>query len=281
MVMDFVDVDSRKRQDLAAASPAPLSWIYRREAATLGAFEAAAATHAAAALVVNEREAENARRLAPAANVRVLLNGVETDRLRPQRGPSGQPRVAFCGMMDYAPNHDGMMWFVRSVWPLIRASRADATLTIVGANPLPALTQLCSGDPSITVTGRVDDVREWLWDAAVGIAPLHVARGVQNKALEAIAAGLPVVITDAVAGGLPQQAMAASRVANGAREFAASVLALLQLDPSARRDIAASSNLGELTWAQTLEPLLPILERAVTSDPRLRSGVPQIAWRSA
>ena len=281
MVLDFVDVDSRKWQDLAGASRAPLSWIYQREGATLGAFEAAAATHAAAALVVNEREADNARALAPMANVRVLLNGVEIDRLRPPLTPSNRSRVVFCGMMDYSPNHDGMMWFLRSVWPLVRASRPDATLAIVGANPLPALTQQCANDSSITITGRVDDVREWLWDSAVAIAPLQVARGVQNKALEAIAAGLPVVLTDAVAGGLPPETMSASRIANTADQFAEHVIGLLQLAPSTRRNIAASSDLANLRWGRTLEPLMPILERASSTDHRLQSAVAQVAWRSA
>ena len=99
---------------------------------------------------------------------------------------------------------------------------------MVGLDPTPALAvRYARGDPSIEVTGRVADVREWLWDSAVGIAPLHVARGVQNKALEAIAAGLPIVMTDAVAGGLPRDAASASLVANTPRYFAAHVLDLL------------------------------------------------------
>ena len=105
--------------------------------------------------------------------------------------------------MNYAPNDEGMQWFVSEVWPQVLAARPDATLAVVGSDPSRALKAQCAGLGSIEVTGRVPDVREWLWGAAVGIAPLHVARGVQNKALEAIAAGLPIVITDAVAGGLP------------------------------------------------------------------------------
>lgn len=263
MVLDFVDVDSRKWRDLSEAARGPLSFIYRREAATLGAFEARAARHATTAMVVNEREADNARALAPSANVRVVVNGVEIDRLRPPVPPSHRPIVTFCGMMDYAPNHDGMMWFVRSVWPLVLATRPDATLSIVGANPLPQLSQLCAGDPTITVTGRVADVRDWLWKSAVAIAPLRVARGVQNKALEAIAAGLPIVMTEAVAGGLPPQAAYASLVANTPRRFADHVLHLLSLTPTQRRAIAASSDLSALTWARTLEGLPSVFEHAL------------------
>jgi sugar transferase (PEP-CTERM/EpsH1 system associated) len=281
LVLDFVDVDSRKWRDMAAGATAPKSWIYRREADTLGTFEALAATKAITSLVVNAREADNAHALAPSANVRILANGVELGRLRPDSPPVDAPRVVFCGVMSYEPNAEGMTWFVEKVWPVVRASRPDATLAVVGPDPSPAFRSLCGGDPSITVTGRVPDVRDWLWGAAVGIAPLHVARGVQNKALEAIAAGLPIVITDAVAGGLPPQALSASRVANTPDDFAEQVIRLLRLSPEVRRGIARSSDLRELTWARTLGPLSSILERAASSSHlRPQSAVAHIAWRS-
>jgi sugar transferase (PEP-CTERM/EpsH1 system associated) len=264
MVLDFVDVDSKKWRDMAAASSGPKSWIYRREAATLGAFEARAAIKASTALVVNEREATIARTLAPGANVQVLANGVELERLHPLGPPSANPRVVFCGVMSYAPNAEGMTWFVEKVWPLVRAHRSDATLAVVGLDPSPEFRSLCGSDPSITVTGRVPDVRDWLWESAVAIAPLHVARGVQNKALEAIAAGLPIVLTEAVAGGLPLTAAYASRVANTPDRFAAHVLDLLAMRPAERRAIAASADLSELTWSHTLESLWPLFARAVT-----------------
>ena len=104
LVLDFVDVDSRKWRDMAAASSAPKSWIYRREARTLGAFEARAAERAMTSLVVNAREADNAHALAPSANVRVLANGVELGRLRPEGPPAEASRVVFCGVMSYEPN---------------------------------------------------------------------------------------------------------------------------------------------------------------------------------
>ena len=187
LILDLVDVDSRKWQDLAATARAPLSWIYRREARTLGAFEARAAATAVATLVVNEREAEIARQLAPAANVHVIANGVELERLRPPAEPSERERVVFCGVMNYAPNDQGIRWFINEVWPIVRTHRSDATLAVVGADPNRSLQALCARDHTIELTGRVPDVRPWLWESAVAIAPLHVARGVQNKALEAIA----------------------------------------------------------------------------------------------
>jgi sugar transferase (PEP-CTERM/EpsH1 system associated) len=264
LVLDFVDVDSRKWSDMAAASRPPLSWLYRREATTLGAFEARAAERAVAALVVNSREAAIARELSPSANVRVLNNGVELDRLRPSGPPSDSCRVVFCGVMNYAPNDQGMQWFVREVWPRVQAVRPDATLAIVGSDPTPALKAQCAGIGSIEVTGRVPDVREWLWGSAVGIAPLHVARGVQNKALEAIAAGLPIVITDAVAGGLPAAALSASSVSNTPEQFAQQTIDLLALSPSERRSRAARADLSDLAWSSVLKPLWPILESAAS-----------------
>jgi sugar transferase (PEP-CTERM/EpsH1 system associated) len=280
LVLDFVDVDSRKWRDMAAEAAAPKSWIYRREAATLGAFEARAAEKAVTCLVVNEREAENARALTPAVNVKVLANGVELDRLRPAGPPAAAPRVVFCGVMSYEPNAAGMTWFVEKVWPLVRAARPDATLAVVGPDPSPAFRALCDTDSSITVAGRVADVRDWLWGAAVGIAPLHVARGVQNKALEAIAAGLPIVITEAVAGGLPLAAAGASLVANTPPRFATHITDLLGRSATERRALARSSDLGQLTWPRMLEPLLSILEGAAGAKPRSPSAVGHIAWRS-
>lgn len=277
LVLDFVDVDSQKWRDLGDTDSTPRGWVYRREAATLGAFEARAASHATTALVVNAREAALARALAPSANVQVLSNGVELARLRPVGPPSQRPQVVFCGVMNYAPNEEGMTWFVREVWPLVRAGRPDANLAIVGADPTPSLVNLCARDASITVTGRVADVRDWLWDSAVAIAPLHVARGVQNKALEAIAAGLPIVMTPAVAGGLPAEAASASLVAQNPQQFADHVLSLLRRSPAERRAVAGNCDLSALSWARTLEPLWPIFERAAQSMQRPQSALPSVA----
>lgn len=268
LVIDFVDMDSQKWRELGARGRVPLSWIHRREAARLQDFERQVATQAAACLVVNEREAAVARRIAPTANVYSVPNGVEVERLRPPENPPETSRVVFCGVMNYGPNHSGMMWFVRDVWPLILAARPDATLAIVGADPQRALIRLCASFPSITVTGRVADVRPWLWESAVGVAPLLIARGVQNKALEAVAAGLPIVVTKAVAAGLPALGDA-PLVADDAATFATAVLEILKLPAKARRARALSADLSQLQWAHTLEPLWPLLESAMRITPSI------------
>ena len=262
LIVDFVDMDSQKWRELAEHSAPPLSWVYRREAKHLGAFEARTANIARASLVVNAKEATVARTLAPRANVYTIHNGVDVEHLRPQGEPTMRPQIVFCGVMNYAPNHQAMMWFVRDVWPLVLRHRADATLAIVGMNPQRALLAATASHPSITVTGKVPDVRPWLWDSAVGIAPMHLARGVQNKALEAIAAGLPVVATSAVAEGLPTVTMTAISIADDSERFAFEVLTLLSRTPIERRRLAASVDFSTLTWSHTLASLWPIVARA-------------------
>jgi glycosyltransferase involved in cell wall biosynthesis len=216
--------------------------------------------------VVNQREADIARRLSPSSTITTVQNGVDVERLQPVTPPRGSAQVVFCGVMNYAPNDEGMLWFIERVWPLVLMARPDATLVVVGSDPQRALYEAAKKFPSITITGRVPDVRQWLWDSAVSIAPLHVARGVQNKALEAIAAGLPIVATSAVASGLPSVAMPAVMVGDEQNIFSSHVIQLLSRSPEDRRRIAASADLSSLTWASTLEPLWKIFERAHRSD---------------
>ena len=208
---------------------------------------------AVASLVVNEREADNRARAGAGGQRAACWPTASSSTGCGRRGPPrGSPRVVFCGVMSYAPNDQGMTWFVarcgRWCAPRGRTRRSPSSAPIRHRRS----DRSASGDPSITVTGRVPDVREWLWGSAVGIAPLHVARGVQNKALEAIAAGLPIVITDAVAGGLPQAALLASSVSNTPEQFAQQTIDLLSMSPSERRARAASADLSHLTWSSVL-----------------------------
>jgi glycosyltransferase involved in cell wall biosynthesis len=172
--------------------------------------------------------------------------------------------VVFCGVLDYRPNERGAIWFATKVWPLIRTTRPDARLTLVGRNPTPAVRAVAVSDPSIEVTAAVPDVRPYLWDAAVGIAPLFEARGVQNKVLEAVAAGLPMLVTPAVDMGLPGQVRRACLVASDIEAYASSVLALLELMPEGRRRVAECADLSQLGWRDCLSDLLPILQEAVS-----------------
>ena len=127
--------------------------------------------------------------------------------------------------------------------------------------------RLADQDPSIVVTGQVPDIRPYLWQSAVAVAPLFEARGLQNKVLEAAAAGLPSVVTSPVWAGLPQQGLAACRLADDPHEFAAAVNHLLSLSPAARRAIAARADLASLTWAGCLSPLCDLIPRRRSHRP--------------
>lgn len=265
-VLDLVDVDSQKWTELAERSAGPLGWVYRREARHLGAFEALAMTRAAATTVVNQREADAARALAPRANIQVIGNGVDLHALRPPAGAAREERVVFCGVMNYRPNEDGAIWLATRVWPLVLAHRPHARLTLVGSNPTTRLQSACRGNATIELTGTVPDVRPFLWRSKLAVAPLQVARGLQNKVLEAFAAGLPVVATPAVADGLPAAVRQACSIAAAPEPFAAAICELLELNDEERSAKVALAAVEELDWTTSLMPLWSLLERAARRD---------------
>jgi sugar transferase (PEP-CTERM/EpsH1 system associated) len=265
-VLDFVDVDSVKWQEYAERSRGPAHWIYVREASTLRRFEARAALAASSSLVTTHRERDALLRIAPRASVTVVPVGLDSATVAPP--PDSAPEsstVVFCGMMDYRPNVEGACWFAEHVWPTIRRARPDARLILLGANPTAAVRGLAKRDHSIEVTGRVPDVRPYLWNAAASIAPLHVARGVQTKVLEAVGSGLPVVITPAVRDGLHREVLPACDVAESPDDFATAVVRLMALTPDARRRRADTASISDIAWNRCLEPLERILVEASAS----------------
>jgi sugar transferase (PEP-CTERM/EpsH1 system associated) len=267
-VLDMVDVDSEKWKALGTTAQAPSRWIYASEARRLASFERVAVQRAEAVLVVNERERESVLQLEPGANVHVIPNGVAVDHFRPLQPPSSDPRVVFCGVMNYPPNEEAALWLGREVWPLVVRQMPAARLSLVGSSPPASLYRLAESDPTIEVTGTVPDVRPHLWRAAIAAAPLRIARGVQNKVLEAVAAGLPCVITPAVLGGLPPEVLPACEVADDAEAFAASIGRWLSRAPEERRAAAERADLQPLTWPERLAPLLPVMEAASQSAKR-------------
>jgi len=203
VLVDFVDVDSAKWLQYADAKRWPLSWLYRREGTRLFEFERAAAHLATRSFFVTEAETELFRRLAPATASRVetIGNGVDAEFFAPGEWPSpfpaGSPTIVFTGAMDYWPNIDAVRWFAADVFPPLRAVVPGVRFAIVGMRPAPAVKALAGN--SIIVTGTVCDIRPYLHHAAVVVAPLRIARGVQNKVLEAMAMERPVVASDACA----------------------------------------------------------------------------------
>lgn len=198
MLVDFVDVDSAKWAEYADAHVWPMSWLYRREGARLLDFESRVAAQAACSFFVTDKETALFQRLAPDCGGRVeaLCNGVDADFFAPdaQRASpfqAGEQALVFTGAMDYWPNVDAVSWFCSEVLPRLRQSHPALTFYIVGRSPTPAVRALAG--PGVVVTGTVDDVRPYLQHASVVVAPLRLARGIQNKILEAMAMARPVV----------------------------------------------------------------------------------------
>jgi polysaccharide biosynthesis protein PslH len=264
LILDMVDVDSKKWASMAFSARPPLSWVYRREARVLGAFEALAARKAVNTLVVNERERQDLLALAPDVRVEVIENGVDLSAFHPHAGPSAIQDVVFCGVMNYAPNVEGAIWLARHVWPLVKARVPGARLKIVGANPSRSVQALSNEDAGINVTGSVPDVRPYLWSSAVAVAPLHTARGVQNKVLEAVAAGLPVVVTPVVREGLPSEVRSACAEAATPAAFADRITSWLKISPEARRAMTTAAPLDALAWDRRLAGLRQVFTEAMT-----------------
>ena len=164
--------------------------------------------------------------------MRVLENGVDLDFFDPAAPvaalsrPLGGPLLVFTGQMDYAPNVQAVIQFARDVLPRVRANVPDATFAIVGRNPAPAVAAL-AGSPGVEIVGAVPDMRPWLAAADVVVASLRIARGVQNKVLEAMAMGRPVVASEAAFEGIDAVPGLDLLVADGAGAEAAAILSLL------------------------------------------------------
>ncbi len=251
--MDFCDVDSAKFADYAEAG-GPLAAVHRREAEKLLAFERSVAARADVSLFISEAEAALFRRLGGAGEIRALPNGVDLDFYDPAHPPCEAPRplIVFTGQMDYAPNIDAVSWFARHVLPHV----PGATFAIVGRNPAPEVRRLSLLD-RVIVTGAVPDVRSWLAAADVVAAPLRLARGVQNKVLEAMAMAKPVVASPAAATGIDAEPGRDLLVAESPEEQGRAIAALLA-DPAQMRAVgeAARRRVEQAyRWETCLAPL--------------------------
>ena len=198
MWLDFVDVDSAKWAAYAPQHRWPMSWLYRREGRLLLSFERSMAALARRSYFATDNEAALFKQLAPecAGSVAAMNNGVDAVYFapaadRPSPYAAGEMPIVFTGAMDYWPNIDAVTWFAREVLPRLRQARPALRFHIVGRSPTPAVRAL-AGD-AVVVSGTVPDVRPYLQHAAVVVAPLRLARGIQNKILEAMAMARPVV----------------------------------------------------------------------------------------
>jgi sugar transferase (PEP-CTERM/EpsH1 system associated) len=266
-VIQFADLDSLKWEQYAASTRPPRRWVYRTEAARLLEYERHLARTFAQSLVCADRELEDFRRLIPGAPVRSVPNGVDLDYFRPAGQPRDPHNLVFTGVMNYWPNVDGVTWFCREVLPRVRDRVPDTTFTICGSAPTRQVRALAKF-PGVTVTGAVPDVRPYLHRAGVGVIPVRIARGVQNKLLEAMAAGLPTVATTAAWAGLSAEAGRDLLVADAPTAFAASVVRLLR-DPGVRDGMGRSARAAvaaNYRWDRALARLDEVLARVTGGD---------------
>ncbi len=265
VVMDFVDVDSAKFAAYAANDrPGPMRWVHAREARTLAGWEAAVAARASAALFVSEAEKALFRSGCSAGNVHALGNGIDLDRFSPDgdwvaiaddRLPVG-PLAVFTGQMDYRPNIEAVTLFARETLPILRGIHPDAHFAIVGRAPGQEVRALAA-IPGVIVTGEVPDTRPWLAAAQAVVAPLRVARGVQNKLLEAMAMARPVVASPDAAHGIDAEPGLHLLVAGSSQEEADCVAALMA-DPAKGRAMGQAARMRmaqRYGWAAALSPL--------------------------
>lgn len=279
VVVDFVDVDSDKWAQYAAHRPFPASLVYGLESRRLRRAELAAARLATRCLVATGEEQRLLRAIAPGASCTVVPNGVDLDYFVPAPSRADVPTIVFTGAMDYFPNADAVTCFAQTVFPRVRRACPSARFVIVGKNPAPAVRRLGSLD-GVQVTGSVPDVRPYLREAWVAVAPLRVARGVQNKVLEAMAAGLPVVATAKALQGLDARPGRDLEVEDDAERQAAATVRLLRDATSRARLGGAARRFVEAhhAWAAGLATIDRVVAEVsgapVAAPARIEAGSP-------
>lgn len=284
-VIDFVDVDSDKWGQYAATKPQPLRWVYQREQRLLAAYEHRIARDFDAALLVSEDERALFCKGLPervASRVHSLPNGVDTDYFDPALTPAGSlpeeagqepaepgkrnpartdasPFIVFTGAMDYWANEDAVLWFSDEVWPRLQASHPELRFLVVGSRPTARIRDL-DQRPGIQVTGRVADIRPYLAAARFAVAPLRIARGIQNKVLEALAMGRPVVATSMALEGLEAPPELDLHEADEAEAFTRACQGLLERPESGPVSANRDHVVRHYSWEGQLQPLKALIQ---------------------
>ena len=266
LVLDMQDIDSEKWRAYGETANFPMNMVWRREAKTLLAYERHAAMACDLTFLVSEPECTRFRELEPMIGTRLhaLEQGVDLDGFSPGHRfenpyAAPGPHLVLVGNMDYWPNADAAIWFARDVLPRIQATHPAACFAVVGANPGPDVLALAAF-PGVLVTGRVPDVRPYVAHAAAAVVPLRIARGIQNKVLEAMALARPVVATPQAYEGVRAEAGRDLLVADGAAALAATIGEVLDgahpgLGAAGRRAVEAN-----YTWASRMARLDALLD---------------------
>jgi sugar transferase (PEP-CTERM/EpsH1 system associated) len=262
IVIDFVDVDSEKWTQYADKHHWPMSWLYRREGQMLLAYERSAASRCDRSFFVTEAEAQLFKEKAPECAVRIdaICNGVDAEYFSPDESrenpfPENEYSIVFTGAMDYLPNSDAVCWFVAEVLPLLQKSYANLRFYIVGRTPSEEVLALASD--KVVVTGTVPDVRPYLQYASVVVAPLRIARGIQNKILEAMAMARPVIASTECAAAIESEKGQELLTAGCAAEFHSHISELLENQALSSRigQAARKRVLGSYSWGAHLSAI--------------------------
>lgn len=273
MLVDLVDVDSAKWTAYADHHRWPLSWLYEREGRELLAYERSIVAEAQHSFLATEKEVELLLSLAPecAGRVQAMGNGVDAEFFSPQsdrRSPFTPDEIplVFTGAMDYWPNVDAVCWFAANVLPTLRQRFAKLRLHIVGRSPTAAVKAL--QNDAVSVTGTVPDVRPYLQHAAVVVAPLRLARGIQNKILEAMAMSRPVVAASACVAATCAQAGREIMAADDDVASYVEAIGALLTDPEQAAALGAAGRrrvLASYTWPAHMAVLEKHLQAGVES----------------
>ena len=255
-ILDFGDMDSQKWLDYAKLKPFPLSLGYRLEGLKMLAAEKRLARRFDLCTATTRAEWQTLQGYGTGAATAWFPNGVDAGYFCPDDGGHDPETISFVGRMDYYPNIECMQRFCAQVWPLLRQARPALRLLIVGADPRPEVLAL-AGLPGVTVTGSVPDVRPHVRRSVVNVAPLAIARGTQNKILEAMAMGVPVVTTRLAAGGVDAEADQHLLVADTPAETVAAILRIVN-DPAERARLAQAGRarmLSHHAWPRSMQRL--------------------------
>jgi len=266
-VLDMADIDSDKWRQYAENKPWYSRWIYSREQRILEIHEQQALRNFQAVTFITDEESKLFSSMSPTNlkdKIFTLANGVDTDYFDPQAKfdltdlpELKSPSLCFTGAMDYWANVDAVVWFCENVWPKVLEQTPTCTFYIVGGKP-PAKVKQLESLQGIIVTGRVPDVRPYLAKARVAVAPMRIARGVQNKVLEAMAMAKPVVMTSMGQEGINVDELQRSLVSDNPKEMAESITKLLKenvIDYSTSRQWI----IDRYSWDGALEKLPDLL----------------------
>ncbi|HQD16142.1 MAG TPA: TIGR03087 family PEP-CTERM/XrtA system glycosyltransferase [Ottowia sp.] len=261
-ILDFGDMDSQKWLDYALLKPFPLSLGYKLEGLKMLAAEKRLAKKFDLCTATTRAEWETLDGYGTGARTDWFPNGVDATFFSPDGSAHEPETISFIGRMDYYPNIECMQRFCAEVWPQLRARRPAMQLLIVGADPVPAVRELAKL-PGVTVTGSVPDVRPFVRRSVINIAPLKIARGTQNKILEAMAMGVPVVTTRLAAGGVDAEAGEHLLVADTPAELTEAILRIVD-SPAERARLAVAGRermLSHHAWPRSMQRLDAIIER--------------------